>query len=281
MFSTSTTSSILGAARLTLWGLTVTLAAACGHANFVGQCEETPTPCSANADCAGYGGVCGSSGRCALCAEPDPSLVAWFPMEASGDATTLWDASLNGRAAMCMDEHCPTVGEGHVGGALFFDGADDYFTLAAWGEIHQAGPFTVSVWLNRLGGGCPVNRRYGDVDDNTWQLCIDVTDSEVTYTTHTTEGASITKLDKMEYKMPANAWVHMAMMWTGEVKELYIDGVLRLSVPEQVVAGKGQIIIGSDQNSGRFGPFYQGLIDDVRIYDRALSLQEIQALAAQ
>ena len=80
-------------------------------------------------------------------------------------------------------------------------------------------------------------------------------------------------------------WHHIAYTYDGQVLNIYIDGVANLTVNETrvdtAVAGDRQITIGSEGASdGRltFRPF-SGAMDDFRLYNRALTAQEIAELA--
>ena len=75
-----------------------------------------------------------------------------------------------------------------------------------------------------------------------------------------------------------NRWHHLAGTYDGSKLNLYIDGVARASV-----AATGNIADSSARslNIGRFsegGFLFKGVIDDVQIYNRALSATEIQQL---
>jgi len=74
-------------------------------------------------------------------------------------------------------------------------------------------------------------------------------------------------------------WHHYAGVYSPSLAKLaiYVDGVhaSSTSVSGAMDADSGQIFIGKDDYTGRF---FNGSIDDVRIYDRALSASEIAAL---
>ncbi|MBS2211782.1 hypothetical protein KEM09_10225 [Carboxylicivirga mesophila] len=76
-----------------------------------------------------------------------------------------------------------------------------------------------------------------------------------------------------------NAWHHVAYTYDGSTVKLYVDGVLDASVASSTintgVAGETGIYIGSQLGGSR----YIGLIDDVRIYETALDVDQISFLA--
>jgi hypothetical protein len=85
--------------------------------------------------------------------------------------------------------------------------------------------------------------------------------------------------------LPTNEWVHIAGTYDGANIRIYINGVLENSQPQTglLFNGNNTIAIGSKWNNGTYPtgnvsfPF-NGDIDDVRIYDRALSTAEIEDL---
>ena len=74
--------------------------------------------------------------------------------------------------------------------------------------------------------------------------------------------------------MPLNTWTHVAMTYNGAQMRLYVNGVLvgQRAQTGSIQTNNGQLRIGG---SAAFGEFFQGMIDEVRIYNRALSATEI------
>jgi hypothetical protein len=74
---------------------------------------------------------------------------------------------------------------------------------------------------------------------------------------------------------PVNAWTHVALTYDATTLRLYVNGVLAAS---QAYSGSVQstsnpLWIGGNSP---YGEYFQGLIDEIRIYNRALSQAEIQ-----
>jgi hypothetical protein len=75
-------------------------------------------------------------------------------------------------------------------------------------------------------------------------------------------------------------WVHVAGTWDGATVRLYIDGQpLGESPAVDLVQDEHAISIGGGVDYGVDANFFDGAIDDVRIYRRALAYDEIAALA--
>ncbi len=81
--------------------------------------------------------------------------------------------------------------------------------------------------------------------------------------------------------LPANgqAWVHLAGTYDGQRMRIYVNGVEQGSVagPASIATNSLPLVIGAEPGGVR--PF-KGAIDEVRLYDRALSATEVATVAA-
>ena len=76
-------------------------------------------------------------------------------------------------------------------------------------------------------------------------------------------------------------WHHIGLVWDGLHRHLYVDGTEVAKDTRVMAAPKssyGGLYIGAG-NTLAAGSFYSGLIDDIRIYNQALSAEEIEAIA--
>lgn len=73
-------------------------------------------------------------------------------------------------------------------------------------------------------------------------------------------------------------WHHVALTYDGTTARLYADGTERVSAAKTWNLVQGAAYIGRQVNGA--GEYWNGLIDDVRVYSRALTAAEIAALAA-
>jgi hypothetical protein len=76
--------------------------------------------------------------------------------------------------------------------------------------------------------------------------------------------------------VPLNTWTHLAVTYDNATLRLFVNGV---QVGSSAAAGPlltstGVLRIGGN---GIWGEFFQGRIDDIRVYGRALSAVEIQS----
>src|SRR5262249_7177951 len=75
------------------------------------------------------------------------------------------------------------------------------------------------------------------------------------------------------------AWHHVAYTWDGTTNRLYIDGTAATSTATSHDAGAVTYAFLGATGGALPADFYSGALDEVRIYDRALAVSEIAAMA--
>jgi hypothetical protein len=204
---------------------------------------------------------------------PQPGLLAWYTMD-SLDINALADTTGNGHTGLCASPSCPTSTAGRIGNALHFDGSQDIIRVASAADLNVIGPFTVMAWvrLDMLASdyACAVNKVLGT--SNAWQICISSTGKPM----FGTEGESLMSTTAI----PIQQWHHLAGRWDGTTKQLLIDGLERDASLMSPTFGSGEVLIGADVDSA-FTAGFPGSIDDVRIYGRAVTSQEILVIASR
>ena len=165
--------------------------------------------------------------------------------------------------------------DGRYGWALDFDGVDDYVGIpddASLGIETGSWGFWVNAdsWQHDTGRAYWLDGR----DHNYWIISNDATDLE------TAIGIGGTWYYVENVDAPATGeWHHIMATYDGSNLRLYIDG---REVPESPTAVSRTIDVSS--GPARIGDYIgggynaDGTIDEVRIYDRALSTSEIQAI---
>lgn len=75
--------------------------------------------------------------------------------------------------------------------------------------------------------------------------------------------------------LPLNVWSHLATTFDGSFVRLYVNGTQVGSLPfsGSMAASTGPLRLGGNSV---WGEWFAGLIDEVRVYNRALSASEIQ-----
>ena len=210
-------------------------------------------------------------------------LVAhWKLDEASG--LTVADSSGSGNNGALIGMTGTEWTAGILDGALMLNGSDQYVDFGNPTSLQLTGEVTISAWVKmeadndaymgiagKMGGSTGANRGFVLVKhtDDVFRLWF-VTDGNFSGA-----DSDVTYFD--------TNWHHLVGVISGDTGSLYVDGV------KQAIEAQGELqdsgdyaFIGrqydDDSNSGRF---WNGTIDDVRIYDRALTAGEAAGLAGQ
>ena len=194
------------------------------------------------------------------------AMVAYYPLD--GDAT---DATGNGHDGTIMGD--PQFVPGKFGQALEFEDRD-YVQVTGYIPISGGADRTVTAWVKMEDLGVQGIVAWGIIQaQSKWVIRLS-TKGQIRLEI---EGDAI----KGNTRLVDGEWHHIAVSFAndgtpelGEV-ELYADGVLQShaqSTTKIDTSETGNLEIGRNlKNDG----FFQGAIDEVKIYDRALSVEEI------
>jgi regulation of enolase protein 1 (concanavalin A-like superfamily) len=196
-------------------------------------------------------------------------LVAHWKLD-DGSGTTAIDSSGNGFNGTLIGG--PTWVTGTDGGALQFDGLNDYVdfgnpatwpagksprTLCGWGKANSVSagyrwmaaygsPVTSQAMFIGMNGSTLVVGGYGGDDvtvANTWR---------------------------------AGEWQHLAVTYDGTTAKAYLNGLEIGSMTKNWNLVLSRAHIGRQVND--YAEFWNGAVDDVRLYDHALKAAEVKAL---
>ena len=190
--------------------------------------------------------------------ENDPNLVAHYEFESNAN-----DSRGNYHGAA---EGTPAYATGKVGQAISLDKDDDHIVNDFDDVVWPA--FSVSLWVktdvtNQVNYSGLFNNNSAGAD---FQLDVDGTDPG----NYKYQGGNSRVLGPV-----INDWVHLAVSCDGAGTSLYYNGLIVATV-NAVDNVFGQIAIGINRGmSTRFG----GMIDEVRLYNRAISEAEVLGLA--
>lgn len=196
----------------------------------------------------------------------DFRLAAHWPLdEASG--TTARDA-VSGQWADVTGQAQWQRNGGAIGGALDLDGVDDS-VLTSFVLNPAEGPFSVHLWIKGGAPGQVLVSQSGGVDwlwlaDSTGVLTSDLAEPPDARTNPTPLISDAVVSD--------GTWHHVAFVWDGSKRALYVDEVLVAEDSEPVLASAaGPINLGCGADPDVPGTFFSGLIDDVRIYNQVMT----------
>lgn len=211
-----------------------------------------------------------------------PSLTPvahWKLDETSG--TTASDSSGNGNTGTLVNG--PVWASGKIGGGLNFDGADDYVNLGNPASLQLTGAMTITAWIYLNNVNATAHRivsKLGVSGQRGWELVLDDDPDNNLLMRISSNGTTIIDAKQAVKFDGVGRWVFVAGTYVpGTSLNIYRDGVLVASNTASIPAS--QFNSNQNVNIGRgpvgYSPF-NGKIDDVRIYNRALSAAEIQSL---
>jgi hypothetical protein len=188
---------------------------------------------------------------------------------------TTADASGNGHHALLRGT--PQWTTGPLGGALQFDGVGDYVDCGTSLAFDIVSQITVAAWVNTKDAGDDKHHPYVTKGDHTYALKHrHLPEDPVNYIEF-----FIYDSDWQSARFPVDPnfnheWHHVAGTYDGNRVRLYIDGV-RKADPNYTgsIAVRPADPVSIGANSEWPDRSFQGAIDDVRIYNRALSDAEI------
>lgn len=213
-----------------------------------------------------------------LAVSPASAVLVWHSaLDGNANAIVGLDGSAVGSPTPTMDR------DGRLFGAVRFNGSGDFFQMLPEVPSLSAGSF--SFWarsenhggergplaVGASGGGSSEYFSIQDTGDGRWRVDLD-------------DGAA--RRDVFSNDVPTlGTWQHVVATFDSDTSQqlrLYVDGVLQTDV--QSIAGDvapyldanaGNWLIGAERPTERF---FEGAIDDVRIYSNELSQAEVNEL---
>jgi flagellar hook assembly protein FlgD len=166
----------------------------------------------------------------------------------------------------------PVAINGPHGAALLFDGVDDLVSIAPSADLDFTTGMTLeawvypgprSLWRSVILKGGPAGLVYG------------------LYANSPVPPGGFARIGGIDRDaragppLAANTWSHLAVTYDGAMLKLWVNGVLRATRPfaGSIEVSDGALFFGGNDF---WGEFFDGAIDNVRLYNRALGLVEIQ-----
>jgi len=193
----------------------------------------------------------------------DPTLVAhWALDEIEGDIAS--DSANDNDGTVYGDPAWQTEG-GMVDGALQLDGIDDYVNTPFVLDPAD-GKFSVFVWIK---GGAPGQAILSQMGGSNW-LCTDSVEGNL-MTEIKAYGRGATGPLLSQTVITDGNWHRIGLVWDGSERTLYVDDIaVAQDAQPDLEASENGLYIGTGM-AMEAGSFWSGLIDDVRIYNRAIT----------
>ena len=183
----------------------------------------------------------------------------------------------------------PEYGGVSFGQAISLDGDWDYVLCGGtFASVTASASKTIMAWVNSntidYSGSIDMNGRIITLyrDDGYSGFTILAVGNPATWQSVYAKG--VNDWEWLDSKVPVTAdeWTHIALVQNGADVNIYINGILENSVSEAAVPpvySPPNADIGAfDQGGNTMRNFFSGSIDDVRIYNHALTKDEIQAV---
>jgi len=207
----------------------------------------------------------------------DPSLVGWWNFE-EGSGSAVKDKAgkgNNGSINLGSSGNIDLVNArslGKFGQGLRLDGVDDYVLVPDSASLQVTKKFTFSAWVYKTGGAQGLISKDGVGADKSWGYNFYVNDNFIRYETNNINpGASAPG------RFTLNAWHQVALTFDDSATpkmKFFIDGIKTgEGNPTAPAAIPGWPILLGRRGAG---DFFKGMIDEIKIYNRTLSDDEIK-----
>lgn len=253
---TTTTTEITGLASGTAYDFTVKARDGAGNLSSVSNTASVTTT--------------GIHNPC----EQDPDLVASYNLD-SVSSNTVADQSGNGHIGSVSGAISIA---GKVGNGLDFDGNNDFVSIDSF-DIN-GNQLSLAVWIKADDFGTADARiiskasGVGEQDHN-WMLST-IESSGIKPRFRLKAGGTTTTLVGTQ-TLTADTWYHLTATYDGNTMRLYIDGIEKGSMNKtgSITSSASAIRIGDNPIQARH---FDGQIDEVHLYQKALSVAEIDEL---
>ena len=188
-------------------------------------------------------------------------LIAWYPFDQNTS-----DMSGNGYHGTSVNG--PSLATGKFNQALLFDGIDDFFRIPTEVLLNRHDQGTISLWFN----SSKVDSRYLFSAHSPGRYYLDFNSQNFKFAVgDPAESHSVSSLT-------TNQWYFVTLLWSSPTNsaKFFINGQFQFEATNyQLHSNPAKVLLGSHNEEHEY---FGGLIDDVRVYDRALSATEVQAL---
>lgn len=192
-----------------------------------------------------------------------------------GAGTSTADSSPNANGGALVNGPLWTGG-GKYGNAIHFDGVNDHVRVADSGSLDLGWTGTIEAWvkLDTVSRWSTVVAKGSANNDPSHNYALQLNSSNQWQCILGGGGGAIVL--RSTSGPQANRFYHLACVWNSTTVQLYVDGVLNASSSLTLLPAANS----SPLYLGQFGgnaDYHDGILDEVRIYNRALTQTEIQS----
>src|SRR5262245_56631211 len=203
------------------------------------------------------------------CISPPADMVGWWSFDSNADDLIAGNhGALQGGASIVS---------GKVSNAVSLDGVNDYVSIPASAGLDTQTAITIDAWIFPNAAPAPVVEYSFGSSAFGVHLWIHTDNDVFANFVDTTAGDHVVKSG---VAMTPNEWHHIAATYdqTTGVGTVYLDGVpvFSATLGSFDLATSADLYIGHRPLTGEHFPWFAGLIDEVEIFNRALTPEEIQ-----
>ena len=201
-------------------------------------------------------------------------LVAAYNFEEAKGGTVV-DASGNGNHGVLSG--AKRTASGKFGRDLSFDGSNDWVTVNDSATLDLTTSMTLEAWVypTTVSGNRTVLVKENAPGNSVYYLYANTSDDSANTPLGGGVFAGQYQFVHGGSTLTANAWSHVAITYNGTTERLYVNGnqVASKAQTGSIGGSSGALRIGGNS---MWGEYFKGRIDEIRIYNRALSATEIQ-----
>jgi hypothetical protein len=194
-----------------------------------------------------------------------------MPFEADGllNAT---DYSIFGNNATIVNGSFWNRTGGRIGAAYQFDGVNDYISVPTSSSLNIRNKITVEAWINPSVINNDPYKTIFEKNNDDYLLALGAPSTGPLFYFNT--DVQPHEIDS-NWNIAVNTWHHVVGTYNGSVAKIYVDGVLRnqSEVTGQMFNSNQALRIGGQADDS----FFNGTIDEIKIYNRSLSAQQVYA----
>ena len=212
---------------------------------------------------------------------PSNGLVGYWPFEGNAN-----DVSNNLNSGMVHGATLTSDRFGNVNSAYLYNGINQWIDVANTNSLNPSNQITISVWVqtsvvqNNTGIVGKWNNFNGSIGNGQEQYAIQASSQGVYFDTKTSVQKNLAESNIMYNN---GNWHNYVGVWDGTIMKLYRDSILVNSTSQLglISSFNQKLEIGryaGGQGNGLNQNYFNGKIDDIGIWNRALNQQEITAI---
>jgi hypothetical protein len=200
------------------------------------------------------------------------SAVSYYKLDESSD-----DASDSVGSNILTNVGTTTYSVAKINNGAVFNGSSQYFTQPATGNI--SGNFSISAWIkfDTIAASCNLFTDWGASDNKNIRIYFDSADAKIKFN-RGNGGAKEDGTAAMTAALSATTWYHVVFTQSGTTKSIYVNaGTPTTATATYTGAQTGEVMwIGVDH--GGASNFFDGTMDEIGFWGKALSDDEVTAL---